>query len=514
MRVTTGILCLIALAGCSPRAADFDVLVKGGTVYDGTLAQGTVRSIGIRGDRIVSVDAADDATATRVIDASGLLVVPGFIDPHTHAEAHFSDDGSPNLNYLAQGVTTVFVGNDGRGVTDVENTIARWERAGLGSNVAILSGHGRIRSEVMGLADRPANAEELAAMSAMLERELRAGSFGLSTGLFYAPGSFADSSEVVALARVAHRYGGIYDTHLRSESSYGDGLLAAIDEAIAIGRDTGIRVHISHIKALGQSVWGRSEDIIERVEAARSEGINVTANQYPWRASGTRISNALIPRWAMADSRERMIERLSDAELGPQIRAEMAANLDTRGGPDAMLVTAADSEFVGKTLADIAVLLETDPITAAIDVVLGGDPSIASFVMNPDDIRSLAAQDWVMTGSDGSSGHPRLYATYPKAWQDLVIGGGMSMPRFVQRSSSQVADTFNVCNRGYIRPDYIADIAIIDPESFVANASYASPTILSTGVRHLFINGAIVIDNNNYNGSLEGSVLRRTECLD
>ena len=351
-------------------------------------------------------------------------------------------------------------------------------------------------------------------MQSLVDAQMKDGSFGLSTGLFYAPGSYSTTDEVVALARTAAANGGIYDTHMRSESSHADGLLAAVDETVTVAREAGIPTHISHLKALGKDVWDQHAALIGKIRAARDEGLNVTANQYPWRASGTRFSNALVPRWVMADSKDRMRERLQDDALLPGIRDEMALNLERRGGPDAMIVSAADSPWRGMTLTGIASAMETDLVSAAIRVVIDGDPSIASFVMDPDIIDAIAVEPWVMTGSDGSSGHPRLYGTYPKAWADFVKTGLMSVSRFVHRSSGQVADTFGLCDRGYLRDGAIADIAIIDAERFRANASYESPTELSDGVAFLLVNGVIVIDNNNYTGELPGKVLRHTGCND
>ncbi len=506
---------MLLLASCQKVNADYDILIVGGTVYDGTGGSARLVNLGIVGERIVSMDADGGADAIVVIDASDLVVTPGFIDPHTHARSTLLEpDIRANLNYLTQGVTTVFIGNDGYGLARFSERLEQFDASGVGTNVAVLSGHGRLRTVAVGLSDRAATAEELDAMREALRKEMALGSFGLSSGLFYRPGSYADTGEVIELARVAAEFGGVYDTHMRSESSAGDGLLTALDEAIEIGREAGIPVHIAHIKALGQDRWGSSDEMISRIEAAREDGIEVTADQYPWKASGTRFSNALLPRWVQADSADAMAQRLADSELRPGILNEMRANLVVRGGPDAMLVTAADSEYRGMTLAEISETVGEEPVVAAIGVVLGGDPSIASFVMDQGDIEQLAVQPWVMTGSDGSSGHPRLYGTYPKAWQDLVGGGLMTPAAFVRRSSGLVAESFRMCERGLLAEGYFADIAIIDAQGFRPRANYENPTELSEGVAYLLVNGAIVIDNNNYNGSLAGRALRRTDCND
>lgn len=511
------LLVLAVLAACQSTndAPSYDVLIQNGVVYDGTLNDGVKMGVGIRDGLIVTIDPGRNATAHRIIDATRMLVMPGFIDPHTHATKTLEDpQRNANINYLTQGVTSVFIGNDGYGVANFDATLALFEQQGIGTNVAVLSGHGAVRREVMGMADRRATPREIAAMQELIAAQMRDGAFGLSTGLFYAPGSYSNTNEVIELAKTAAEYGGIYDTHMRSESSHADGLLAAIDETITIAREARIPVHISHIKALGKDMWGHSAAIISRIETARADGLEVTANQYPWQASGTRFSNALVPRWVMADSKDQMKERLADPELLPGIRQEMQRNLELRGGPDAMQVSAADSPWRGETLTKIAAAMETDLLSAAINVIVNGDPSIASFVMHPDVINAIAVQPWVMTGSDGSTGHPRLYGTYPKAWQDLVETKKLSVAEFVHRGSGKVATTFGICDRGFLRENAIADVIVVDPARFRANATYEAPTELSAGITFLLINGVIVIDNNNYNGSLPGQVLRHTSCND
>lgn len=505
---------LMLLAACQASDREqYDIIIRGGTVYDGSLQDGIATDIGIRGDRIYAIAGLQNAEAPQVIDAKGLLVMPGFIDPHTHARATLGNpETSANLNYLTQGVTTVFIGNDGDGVANRAATLRSFAEHGIGTNVAILAGHGQIRRQVMGMQDRLATAAEIATMQALLAEQMREGAFGLSTGLFYAPGSYSDTSEVIELARTAAEFDGIYDTHMRSESSHADGLLAALEETIVIGREAQIPVHISHLKALGKDMWDQYDELLARINDARAEGVDVTANQYPWRASGTRFSSALLPRWVQADSATRMRERLEDPALLPRIREEMQGNLALRGGTDAMLVSGAESQWRGQTLKAIATTLETDPITAAISVILDGDPSIASFVMNPDVINAIAVQPWVMTGSDGSGGHPRLYGTYPKAWHDLVVTRLLTIPQFVHRSSGHVAATFGICDRGFLRSGAIADIAVIDPRRFRANATYEMPTELSDGVVYLLVNGVITIDNNEYTGARPGIRLQHEPC--
>ena len=506
------------LVACTSKEAEeevrYSILIINGTVYDGSLNAGQSTNIGISGDRIVSVNAAADAPADLVIDATDRVVVPGFIDPHTHANPELlSNELKANVNYLTQGVTTVFVGNDGRGLPDRVTEVATMEAQGTGTNVGYFTGHGTAREAAMGLENRAPTDDELEQMRQFVDEEMGAGALGLSTGLFYRPGSYAETDEVIELAKVAAKYGGVYDSHVRDESSYNIGILGSVKEVIQIAEEANIPVHIAHLKALGRDVWGQSGDIIALVAAAQERGIEITADQYPWRASGTGIGSSLVPRWVMADSQEAMFKRLENADLKDGIREEMEANLWRRGGAESFLITG-ESEWRGMTLQEISEQLELDPIDAAIEVVRSGDPSVASFNMNPSDIEVLAIQPWVMTGSDGSDGHPRKYASYPKAYRDMVVEAKLfPMERFVYRSSALVADSFYLCDRGYLREGYMADIAIIDLDNFRPVADFQNPTELSTGVTEMLVNGELAIAGGELTGALPGMVIDRQNLV-
>ena len=330
------------------------------------------------------------------------------------------------------------------------------------------------------------------------------------TGLYYTPGSYSPTEEVIELSRVAARYGGIYDSHLRDESSYNIGLLGAIEELIRIGEEAEIPVHIAHLKALGRDVWGQSGDVIALVEAARERGVEVTADQYPYRASGTNFASALIPAWVRADSREAMFGRIANPDLADGIREEMEQNLWRRGGADSLLVTASDSEWRGKTLEEISEQTGLDPLEAAVEVVRGGNPSIASFNMNPDDINAIAIQKWVMTGSDGSGGHPRKYGTYPTAYRDMVVRDKLfSFEWFVRRSSGLVADGLKICDRGYLQEGKVADIVVLDLETYEPVADFQNPTELATGVIHSLVNGEFAVAYRERLATLPGQIFDR-----
>ncbi len=320
-RLLLVLLSLLAACPSPPCAARaprvvVDVLIRRGKVVDGSGRRPRVLDVGIRGDRIVFVgDAARRGiSAARTIQAAGLVVAPGFIDPHTHT---LEDLSSParraNENYLMQGVTTVFTGNDGGGPVRVAETLEAWRRGGIGTNAALLVGHGTVRQQVLGMSDAAPTPGQLARMKELVARAMDEGAFGMSTGLYYAPGSFAKTEEVIELSRVVAARGGVYDTHMRDEDSYSIGLLGSIEETIRIGREAHIPVHISHIKALGTEVWGQSRRAVRLIERARRQGVRVTADQYPYTASGTGLTAALVPRWAEAGGGDELLAQGAQA---------------------------------------------------------------------------------------------------------------------------------------------------------------------------------------------------------
>lgn len=511
-------LALALIYGACHAPPKFDYIIENGAVFTGEDTPVQSLMIGLRDDRIAYVGEANHQFKASIrIDASGLYVLPGFIDPHTHSMSELSnDDGLKrrNLNYQFQGVTTVVNGNDGFGDPDIQNQSDALEMLGIGTNTAFFIGHGALRQKVMGGEKRAPTLAEMSDMKDLVAAGMEAGALGLSTGLFYAPGSFSDTDEVIEIAKVAAKYGGIYDSHIRDESTYNIGLIAAVDEVIEIAREADIAANIAHIKALGVDVWGDSETIIRNVEAAHAEGLKITADQYPWRASGTRISNALIPRWVKAGTSADYLARLNDESLTQRIRTETAENLRKRGGPKAVLITASLSNnhtsWNNKTLQQLSDEAGLAPVDVAIEIARQGDARIASFNMSPQDIEAFMVQDWVMTSSDGSTGHPRKYASYPKKYQTYVKEGKkLTVETFIHRSTGLVADTFNLCDRGYLRKGFFADIAILDPENFKPVADFQTPDKLSEGVVHLFVNGTPTIENGRETDQLPGQIVKR-----
>jgi N-acyl-D-aspartate/D-glutamate deacylase len=490
------------------QAQAVDLLILHATVVDGSGAPGVQTDIGITGDKIAFVGPAGKHTAARTIDATGLVVCPGFLDPHTHTAADLSDPKrAQNAPYLMQGVTTVATGNDGASPTHIGDTLTKWTKQGIGTNAVLFIGQGTVRGEVMGMSDAAPTPEQLAKMKALVDTAMSEGAIGLSTGLYYAPGSYAKTEEVIELAKVAAAHHGIYDTHMRDESSYNIGLIAAVQETIRIGREAQLPVMISHIKALGADVWGQSADVIKIIDAARASGVDVVASQYPYTASGSSVVASLVPRWAEADGK--LVQNLHDPALHEKLVAEMTDNLRRRGGADSLLMTAGkDKTILGKTLAQIAKERHESPVDAAIEISANGDSSVASFNMKESDIEAFMREPWVMTCSDGSSGHPRKYGTFPRKIHDYVYERHViSLEAAIHSSTQLTAETLGLKERGLLKAGYFADVLVFDPKTYNERGTYEQPELLATGVRYLTVNGELAVDGGALTGKLAGKAL-------
>jgi N-acyl-D-amino-acid deacylase len=492
-----------------------DILIRNGSVIDGTGSPARLADVGITGDRITFFGDARVAriAIARTIDATGLIIAPGFIDPHSHTAGDLSNaQRKANLPYLMQGVTTVVTNNDGSGPVDIGTLIRGWRTNGIGTNAAVYVPQGSVRGAVMGMTAATPNAAQLDAMKRLVARGMDDGAIGLSTGLYYAPGSYSSTDEVIALARVAAERGGLYDSHIRDESSYTVGLVAAVNEVIRIGREARMPVHISHIKALGADVWGMSDSIVALMKSARASGVDITASQYPYTASGTAVGAALLPRWAEVGGRDSLAARLHDPALHARLVKEMTENMRRRGGANTLLITGGrDTSVKGKRLDEVARMWSTTPIEAAMRIILAGDASVASFNMDEKDIVTFMRQDFITTDSDGSDGHPRKYGTFPKLIREYVNEKHvLTLPQAIHRSTQATARMLGFADRGEIALGRLADVIVFDPATLTDRSTYEEPTLLATGMRYVLVNGTVAIDSGAFTGAMAGRVLKRS----
>ncbi len=499
-------------------SAEYDVIIRGGSVLDGTGAPAAQVDLGICGDRIVTVGPIPAAArAERSIDATNLTVSPGFIDVHSHAAGGLGGALGDAIPLLAQGVTTVFINPDGGGPIDLTAQRKGIEARRVGVNIGQFVPQGSIRGDVMGFADRDPTAAEEMRMAQLVRAGMDAGGLGLSTGLYYAPGSYAKTHEIVTLAKVAAEYGGVYSSHIRDEADYSIGVVAAVDEVIRIAEQAHIRAVVSHMKALGPANWGRSVDLVAAIDRARSRGLQVFADQYAYDASGTSVVAALVPRWAEAGGRRAMLERVNGADAA-RLRAAIADNIARRGGPEKMVVSdyAPDHTLEGQSLAEVARSRSADVIDVVVDLLQRGDPGLVSFNMSDEDIIRIMRQSWTMTCSDGDltspgSGkpHPRGYGAFARklgvyARDRQVIG----LAQAVHSMTDLPASVFGLKDRGVIRQGAVADLVVFDPVRIRDTATYTKPQQLAEGVRYVLVNGVFVFDDAVPTGKRPGKFIR------
>ncbi|MDC9721285.1 MAG: amidohydrolase family protein [Urechidicola sp.] len=505
---------LLLCFSCTKKTITADVLIQNGTVYNGVDKDPTNNSIALKDDKIVFIGDANSVSiiADKIIDATGLIVSPGFIDPHTHADRDLENPKTAhNLPFLMQGITTTVIGNDGDSFYPSDKFQKLYKEQGIGTNVVQLVGHHEIINAIVGKSDINPTPEQIIEMQELMQKEMDAGAFGMSTGLYYAPGSYTTTDEVIALAKIVAKNDGIYDTHLRDESSNTIGLIASVQEAIEIGRQAKLPIHISHIKCLGVDVWHQSDSIIKIVEAARKEGIEVTANQYPYDASGTSLNAAVSPRWAESGGKDSLLIRAANPKFKEQIFKETKINITRRGGPSKLLVVKCnDTLFLGKTLQEIADILGIPAEEAVYPILETGYVRIASFNMNADDIHNFMKQDWVVTGSDGNTGHPRKYGTFPRKYNKYVLQDEViDVATFINGSTFKTAKIFGIPKRGQLREGYYADVIIFNPETFKDVADYKDAFQFSEGLEYSIINGKLSVENGEFTEELNGKVLKK-----
>lgn len=514
------LLALLAPASVRAQQQPYDVLIRGGRVLDGTGNPWFHADVAIVGDRIAAVGDLADAAAHRVIDAHGLYVAPGFIDVHSHAGGGLATaELSAARPQLAQGVTTVVINPDGGGAVDLAEQRRALLEHGLGINVAQMVPHGSVRQAVLGMADRAPRPAELERMRALVRRGMQEGAFGLSSGPYYAPGSYASTEELIELAKVAAEYGGVHSSHIRDEGDFSIGVVAAVDEVIRISREARLPGIVTHIKALGPRVWGYSSALVHRIERARAEGVEVYADQYPYTASATSLTGALVPRWAQVGGDGALARRIRNSRERARLRAEIVENLERRGGAARIQFRhhAADPSIEGRTLQDVADDRGLEPPDLVMELLLAGGAAIVSFNMHDEDVERLMRQPWTMTASDGEyvrmgAGvpHPRAYGTFPRKIRTYVLEKGtVDLATAIRSMTYLPASVFRMQDRGILRAGAAADVVVFDLERVRDLATFREPHQLSEGMVHVLVNGRFAIEDGRFREELHGRVLSR-----
>lgn len=508
-------------AGLAQRPQEFDLLITGGTIIDGTGTARRAGDIAIRDGRIVQLSAAPIAhtRARRTIDARGLTVAPGFIDLHAHLEPLLSMPDAES--HVRQGVTLALGGPDGGGAWPFGAYLDSLRRAPLGINVAFLAGHNVIRTAVMRSENRAPTAAELARMQSMVGEAMHEGAFGLSTGLRYVPGVYSRTDEVVALARVASDSGGIYTSHLREE---GVGLLEGVGEALEIGRRAHIPIVLTHHKAVGRLMWGKSVLTLAMVDSARRAGTDVMIDQYPYTASYTSLS-VLVPPWALAGGRSALAQRLEDRTLKDSIyRGIYDLLLNDRGGGDLKRVqfsrVAWDPTLDGKTLYDLLVMRGVEPklenaAPFILEGVLKGDAGMVFHVLDEGDVRRIMAHPQTMIASDGrltrlgdGVPHPRNYGTFPRVLGKYVRDDSvLTLEQAVRKMTGMPAARLSLGDRGCLRIGCAADVTIFDARAIRDVGTFADPHHYPEGIPYVVVNGRVVVDNGALTAERPGRVL-------
>lgn len=516
---------LIALAvpigSCVPSGQNADVLIVGGRLLDGAGNPWVLRDVGITGDRITFVGVALDAriSARDTIDAAGLLVTPGFWDAHSHAELEepWGKDARP---FLHQGITTVVLGVDGGGTNEITERFTQYRADGIGVNVLRYVGHGAARGAVMGNADRPPTADEMAALKAYVRHGMDQGALGLSSGLFYTPGYYATTEEVIELNRVAAQYGGIYDTHDRDLGAayQGIGYDASVREAIEIGERAGTAVIFSHFNPQGRHNYGRASVGAALIESARARGVDVMAAQHVYTATQSSLSAYAIPRWASVDGREAMLERFRDPAVVRVLDTATLSMLALRGGAEKILFADQRAELNGKTLAEVAAGWSMSVPTAVRRILEGGNASVMNLdLYDMENTRYLATKEWMMTCTDGRTPppgvgvvHPRPYGAFTRKLRLFVYEDSLvSLPFAIRGMTSLAAHFLRIPDRGLIKEGFFADIVVFDEARLRDRATYENPHQYAEGAVHVLVNGQFAIRNGEVTGVLAGQPIAR-----
>jgi N-acyl-D-amino-acid deacylase len=534
-------------------AQQYDVLIRNGRVMDGSGNPWTYADVAITGDKIALIGRAPaGATAKRTIDAANLIVAPGFIDMLGQSEMNLLIDKRAESK-LTQGITTEITG-EGESIAPVNDEIIReqkdtlehfhltvdWrnldqyfkrlERQGSGVNLGTYVGAAQVRAYVMGRDNRAPTSDELKRMQNLVDESMRQGAMGISTALIYAPGNYATTEELIALAKVAAKHGGVYATHMRNE---GDSEMAALTEAFRIGREANIPVEIFHLKVSGRQNWGKMPQVVEAIQNARDGGLDVTADQYPYIASATSLG-ALMPPKFHAGGADAFVGRLKDPAQRAEIRRQLEAALQpgfenmwygVGGGPGVMVVSVLNPElkkYEGKTIAQIAQAQNKDPLDAVLDFVIADhdDTGAVYFSMKEEDVRLAMKQPWVSVGCDygevsptgplgESKSHPRAYGSFARILGRYVRQEHvLSLPEAIRKFTSLPAQREKLDRRGLLKPGYFADITIFNPETVHDVATFEDPNHTSVGFEYVFVNGVLSVEHDKLTGQLGGRPIR------
>ena len=540
-----------AVAAPDPTTTpEFDVLIRGGTIYDGTGTAGRVADVAIRGDRIVGVGDFKDTAASNVVDAHGLAVAPGFINMLSWANESLIQDGCSQSD-IRQGVTTEIMGegesmgpvNDRvrdymlRGQTDVKyeiawHTLAEYlrylERRGVSCNVASFIGAATIRENVIGFDDQPPTPEQLDQMRELVRQEMEAGALGIGSSLIYPPAFYAQTGELIELCKVAAQYRGKYTSHIRSE---GNQLLEAFDELLRISREAHVPAELYHIKALGQKNWGKMDTLLARIEAARKEGQPIRVNMYPYVAGGTGLDSCLPP-WTKDGGYPALFKRLRDPATRQKIATEMMVDSDrwenlylAAGSPDRIILANFKTDklkpLAGKSVAEVAKMRGQEPTEVIMDLLSEDESRIGAvyFLMSEDNVKKAIAKPWISFGSDEASQapegvflksnpHPRAYGTFARVLGKYVREEKIvTLPEAIRRLSALPAINLELDHRGFLREEMFADVVIFDPATVADRATYAQPQQYAIGVKDVFVNGKQVLKDGEHTGAKPGRAL-------
>ena len=519
MRILQFIIILSILASCSN--SDFDIVIINGTIVDGTGDEPYKSDIGIINDQIIKIGDLSKLSSRRTIDASNLIVSPGFIDSHTHAIRGIFDVPTAESSLL-QGVTTLTDGNDGTSPHPIDEHYQKIENTKISPNWAVFVGQGTIREEVMGLDNRDPTTEELDKMELLVQEAMEDGALGISTGLFYVPGSFSSTSEVIALSKIAASYGGIYISHMREEAI---DVLKSVNETINIGIEANIPVQITHHKIIGKDNWGLSTETLKLVDNAIKDGIKVSIDQYPYTASQTSI-RALIPQWAQAGGRKKLLARIDDPKTRQLIIDGVIERIlfDRGGGhPKNIFISKSswNTSMEGKNLAELCIErnLEPSPYNAAMvvfEIIKGGGASAVYHAINSDDVDKIMQHPMTSIASDGpmtifgvGSPHPRTYGTFARVLGRYVRERKiLTLEEAIRKMTGLPAQILSINRRGLIKEGYYADITILDTATVIDKATFEDPHQYAVGVDAVLVNGVVVVENGLHNGNRPGRVLR------